>query len=238
MVTCRIILLAALAAETAASHVHDQQMSQDFKLGSGARVSLRSSGSIAKPLPDVGTDGESQRAAPAGTYIALDESTDGESQRAAPAGARPQMSPTGEVKFFTIVLLLLSVNMIVCHMNHGRHGGPPGRHIVRRHPDTPPGWGPEMHEYSFRAWVTDINLWAMLTTLQPEQQCAAIIFQLEGGARELGRNLNAQQITQGGIINGQLLDPVSYLVMRLFQRFAHFQVETELIAAADFEQFH
>ena len=167
-----------------------------------------------------------------------DVGTDGESQRAAPAGARPQMPLTGEVKFFTIVLLLLSVNMIICHMNHGRHGGPPGRHIVRRHLDTPPGWGPEMHDYSFRAWVTDINLWAMLTTLQPEQQCAAIIFQLEGGARDLGRNFNAQQITQGGVINGQVLDPVSYLIMRLYQRFAQFQVETELIAAADFEQFH
>ena len=61
----------AIATNTLAAHEAHMQVSQDFKLGSAARVSLRSSGSPAKPLPDVGSDGESQRAEPRGSELYL-----------------------------------------------------------------------------------------------------------------------------------------------------------------------
>ena len=50
----------------------------------------------------------------------------------------------------------------------------------------PPAWSPE-HEnsYSFRAYLTDISIWVMLTDLQPNQQCAAIVMRLGGAAREM-----------------------------------------------------
>ena len=49
----------------------------------------------------------------------------------------------------------------------------------------PPSWSPEQeHNYSFRAYMTDIALWIMLTDLQPHQQCAAIVMRLGGAARE------------------------------------------------------
>jgi len=50
----------------------------------------------------------------------------------------------------------------------------------------PPAWSPE-HEnsYSFRAYLTDISIWVMLTDLQPHQQCAAIVMRLGGAAREM-----------------------------------------------------
>ena len=52
----------------------------------------------------------------------------------------------------------------------------------------PPSWSPETDQhYSFRAYMTDISLWIMLTDLQPHQQCAAIIMRLGGGAREMAR---------------------------------------------------
>ena len=51
---------------------------------------------------------------------------------------------------------------------------------------TPPYWNPENDSYLFRAYVTDLTLWVMLTDLQPRQQAAAIIMRLRGSARELG----------------------------------------------------
>eukprot|EP00974_Lingulodinium_polyedra_P036791 3528017-Lingulodinium_polyedra.AAC.1 len=53
---------------------------------------------------------------------------------------------------------------------------------------TPPAWGPATDSvYSFRAYVTDVYLWVMLTDLQPHQQTAAIVVRFGGAARELAR---------------------------------------------------
>ena len=63
--------------------------------------------------------------------------------------------------------------------------------------------------YSFRAYMTDISLWVMLTDLAPHQQCAAIIMRLGGQARELARMISPQEIVPGGWRDGILLDPVT-----------------------------
>ena len=43
----------------------------------------------------------------------------------------------------------------------------------------PPAWSPDIdHHYSFRAYMTDISLWVMLTDLAPYQPCAAIVMRL------------------------------------------------------------
>merc|ERR1712185_248532 len=77
----------------------------------------------------------------------------------------------------------------------------------------PPSWAPENDaSYSFRAFLTDISLWVMLTDLAPHQQCAAIIMRLGGQARELARMISPQEIVAGGMRDGQLLDPVTYLL--------------------------
>ena len=48
----------------------------------------------------------------------------------------------------------------------------------------PPWWNPEHErEYSFRAYMTDLAIWVMLTDLQPHQQAAAIVMRLGGSAR-------------------------------------------------------
>ena len=40
----------------------------------------------------------------------------------------------------------------------------------------PPGWDPaNERNYSFRAWMTDIGLWTLVTDLSPQQQAAAIV---------------------------------------------------------------
>ena len=62
----------------------------------------------------------------------------------------------------------------------------------------PPAWGPEMERnYSFRAYITDLMHWVMLTYLLPHQQAAAILMRLTGSARELTRSMTGDEIMNG-----------------------------------------
>ena len=93
----------------------------------------------------------------------------------------------------------------------------------------PPQWSPDTEStYSFRAYMTDLSMWIMLTDLQPHQQCAAIIMRLGGAAREMGRMMTPQEMTMGGVINGIALDPVTYLLTGLQARFASMEEESRL----------
>ena len=93
----------------------------------------------------------------------------------------------------------------------------------------PPSWGPEdEHHYSFRAYMTDISLWVMITDLLPHQQCAAIIMRLRGQARELARMITPQEVANGGVRAGVQLDPVTYLLGALQLRFANLEEESRL----------
>ena len=69
-----------------------------------------------------------------------------------------------------------------------------------------PAWSPDMdHYYSFRAYMTDVSLWAMLIDLAPHQKCSAIIMRLGGPAREFARMISPQEIMTGGWRNGRFL---------------------------------
>ena len=51
---------------------------------------------------------------------------------------------------------------------------------------TPPRWGPEMEpRYSFKTYITDLQLWSMMTDLAPYQKVAAVILRLSGAAKDL-----------------------------------------------------
>ena len=91
--------------------------------------------------------------------------------------------------------------------------------------------------YSFRAYVTDLTLWVMLTDLQPHQQAAAVIMRLRGSARELGRTITADEIMNGGVINGQALGPVPYIIAGLQARFALLDEEARLAAMTEMLAF-
>ena len=76
--------------------------------------------------------------------------------------------------------------------------------------------GPEMERtYSFRTYVIDVMHWVMLTDLQPHQQAAAILMRLTGSARELALTMTGDEILNGGVYEGLLYDPVSYILARL-----------------------
>ena len=103
---------------------------------------------------------------------------------------------------------------------------------------TPPFWNPEQESsYSFRAYMTDISIWIMLTDLAPHQQCAAILTRLGGAARELARTISPQEIMNGGVINGQQLDPVTFLLTSLHNRFSALEEESRLQAMTEMLAF-
>ena len=102
----------------------------------------------------------------------------------------------------------------------------------------PPRWDPSMEQnLPFRTWMQDLMLWTICTDMEPHQQCAAIISQLGGAARELARSLTPQEVYNGGTINGVQLDPVSFLLHGLQLRFAPLDEETRLRAAQDMLAF-
>ena len=76
--------------------------------------------------------------------------------------------------------------------------------------------------------MTDLTLWIMLTDLQPHQQCAAVITRLDGTARAIGRMMTTFEITTGGVVNGVMVDPVTYLIHALHQRFSNLEEEGRL----------
>ena len=102
----------------------------------------------------------------------------------------------------------------------------------------PPSWSPENdRQYSFRAYMTDISLWIMLTDLQPHQQCAAIIMRLGGSAREMAIMITPQEMMQGGILNGVAVDAVTYLLGSLHARFSALEEESRLTAMTEMLAF-
>ena len=82
--------------------------------------------------------------------------------------------------------------------------------------------------YSFRAFMTDISIWIMLTDLQPHQQCAAIVMRLGGAAREMARMMTPQEMMNRGLQNGVQVDPVTYLLGALHARFPALEEESRL----------
>ena len=102
----------------------------------------------------------------------------------------------------------------------------------------PPAWSPETEsQYSFRVWLTDITIWIMLTDLQPHQQAAAIIMRLGGAAKDQGRMMSPQEMMYGGILNGQQVDPVTYLLGGLHAKFSALEEESRLTAMTEMLAF-
>ena len=130
------------------------------------------------------------------------------------------------VTVFAVVVILL----IVCYMQPQVHGNSNLR--------LPPRWEPGLeNSLPFRTWLQDLLLWTITSDMEPHRQAAAIISQLGGAARELARTLSPQEIFHGGVVNGQRLDPVSFLIHGLSQRFSPLDDEIRIRAAQDLLHF-
>ena len=116
--------------------------------------------------------------------------------------------------------------------------GPPAHAGGNNNMRLPPRWEPTMENHlPFRSWLQDLMLWTIVSDLAPHQQCAAIISQLGGAARDLARTLSPNEVYNGGIVNGVQLDPVSFLLHGLSSRFAPLDEESRLRAAQEILSF-
>ncbi len=146
-------------------------------------------------------------------------------------------------KHLIYILPVSMIAIITLMMPQGgrRHQGPgpdlrEGGSLTYR---VPPAWSPENeNHYSFRAYMTDLAFWIILTDLHPHQQAAAIITRLGGSARELARMITPQELIHGGVTsNGQQVDPVTYLLTSLHERYAQLEEESRLTVMNDMINF-
>jgi len=168
--------------------------------------------------------------------------------QAVPSGTyanRPLISSLRDGDWLSMALAAIAVTTMpaacICHMMPGApHGGNQGGRPGRRTHRDPPGWSPEREShYSFRNYNQDLLCWCILASdMDSAQQTAAIVQQLEGSARELARNLSYQNLTQGGLVNGQQVDPVTFLLSHLAQHFAPLGEESRLTALTELMNFH
>ena len=80
-------------------------------------------------------------------------------------------------------------------------------------------------------------MWVLLTDLQPQQQAAAIVMRLQGGAREFARMITPQELMNGGLHNGVMVDPVTYVIAGLHARFSPLEEESRLSAMTEMMAF-
>ena len=141
---------------------------------------------------------------------------------------------THQVSYLAGAGVAAAILAILVHMMAGAAAPAPRDFNYR----VPPAWSPEGDSsYSFRAFITDVSLWIMLTDLQPHQQTAAIITRLGGAAREMARMITPQEILQGGMRNGVMVDPVTYLLASLQDRFAALDEEARLACMTEMLAF-
>ena len=93
----------------------------------------------------------------------------------------------------------------------------------------PNAWGPEMEQnYSFRQWSRDVLLWSIANEADPSRKAASVMLVLRGAAKELARQIPPQVIVQGGVINGVQVDPLTYLMHSLQERFGNLGEEVRV----------
>ena len=103
---------------------------------------------------------------------------------------------------------------------------------------TPNAWGPEMEpQYAFRSWSRDILLWSIASDLEPSRKAASVMLQLRGAAKEVARQIPPQAIVQGGIINSTPVDPLTFLMHSLQERFGNLGEEVRIQAVTELMGF-
>ena len=136
------------------------------------------------------------------------------------------------VRVFTMINPLIIVGIVLLMMPRMSTGSREFNYRV------PPEWSPENEQtYSYRAYMTDLSIWCLLTDLQPHQQAAAIVSRLGGTAREYARMLNPNELMFGGVQNGVHVDPVTYILAGLHSRFSPLEEESRLTAMTEFMAF-
>ena len=93
-----------------------------------------------------------------------------------------------------------------------------GQHTSR----LPPAWDPEVQDRTpFRQYSREVLIWSIMNPdLSESRKAAAIVSQLRGAAAELGREILAATLVNGGPINGIQADPMTYVMQTLSESYA------------------
>ena len=100
----------------------------------------------------------------------------------------------------------------------------------------PPRWEPG-GSTSFRSWTQDLMIWAISSDLEIHQQVALVVSQLGGAARQIAHTPTPAEIYTGGMVGGQHLDPLAYLLHGLGSRFGPLDDEVRPRSAQDLLNF-
>ena len=137
----------------------------------------------------------------------------------------PHMNTVLAASYIIMWSLLLFISALVMFM------------MPAEQANQPPVYDPDDRSQSFRAYMTDLMHWCMGTRLAPHEQAVAIVRRLRGTARDMGRTLTPAELFNGGIVNGEQLDPVTYICAGLHRQFAQLDEETRMQAMTEFVAF-
>ena len=85
----------------------------------------------------------------------------------------------------------------------------------------PPSWDPANRSYTLSQYFDDLTDWLTVTRYQPHEQGVIIAHHLEGAARQLRRSWTHAQLQNGRMdMNGNMVDPITMIVMDLTNMFA------------------
>ena len=105
-------------------------------------------------------------------------------------------------------------------------------------PRIPPAWSPDMaHRYPFRHWAQDVLTWSIAAEGDPSRKAALLTMSLKGTAYEFCRTIPPMTLIHGGAINGHHVDPLTYIMHALAERFADLGEELRLTSITDLFNF-
>ena len=105
-------------------------------------------------------------------------------------------------------------------------------------PRMPPAWSPDMaHRYPFRHWAQDVLTWSIAADGDPSRKAALLPMSLKGTAYEFCRTIPPMTLLHGGAINGHHVDPLTYVMHALAERFADLGEELRLTSITDLFNF-
>ena len=114
--------------------------------------------------------------------------------------------PPDYIAMWPISVMLI---LVLACMNRPGRGG---------QPDLPPRYDPANNHYSFRHWLTDVQMWILHTRRPVRSQAYAIVSQLEGEARRIRRQLSVEELLNGGELGGLQVDPVTFLLATMYEQ--------------------
>eukprot|EP00971_Amphidinium_carterae_P226603 4494436-Amphidinium_carterae.1 len=102
----------------------------------------------------------------------------------------------------------------------------------------PPAWNAEQRQYRFVDYVRDVRLWAAATDLRASQIGPALALRLSGEARDVVRDLDPLELSNGRIMaDGSVVTGAELLLQELATRFGPMAQHHAISSLEEFMNF-